>query len=84
MEGKIIDLAVKEIADRIWNKIENQVDEVILLTPNRVAGMAEITVTHLKRCIEEVVDFGDKTDRISLAQFKRFIAKRTVKKNARA
>ena len=76
-------MAAAEVAQRIWEKIEHSTDEIICLSFARASGALDLSTVHANKIIDEFVDFGQRDKRITLANLKRIIAARTVKREQR-
>ncbi len=79
MEAEIMEKVVAEIADRIWQKVESGVDEIICLPMYRMAGAMHLSESTARRLCTEFVDFGARDTRVTLAAAKRVIESRTVR-----
>lgn len=78
IDSQTQDLIATKLAEKIWQKIESQVEEITCLTIPRLAGMLDLTTSATRSALEEVVDFGPREKRVTLAQAKRLIEARKI------
>lgn len=71
---------LEKLVDELREALLPELEEVTLLTINRAAGMCDLSVSQLNRAMTEWVDLGEQSKRISVAQLRRLIEKRTVKR----
>lgn len=83
IESEIKDRAVGELVTMIWEKLEPDLKRMQLLTINRAAGMADVSVAQMNRLLDEHVDMGEQSKRVSIDQLERLITARTVRKGGR-
>lgn len=73
---------VESILDRTWALQQATLEELTLISIHRFAGMIDLSTAQARRVLEEVIDFGTQSTRISLAEARRAIdSRRTTKKN---
>ncbi|MEK7950513.1 hypothetical protein [Luteolibacter soli] len=82
-EQKVLEMAAKDLADRVWAKVESSADEIALFNSNRAAGLLDLSTSQLSRVITEWVDFGARDRRFSIAQLRALIARRTARQGRR-
>jgi hypothetical protein len=78
-EREILEMVARNLADRIWKKIEGGIDEVVCLSIPRASGALELSTQQANKVLTEFVDFGPRDKRVTLAALKRAIEHRTVK-----
>ncbi len=79
MKGAVLE----RLVDRIWNRIENSIEELTCISVPRAAGMLDLSTPQARRVFEETIDFGPRETRISIASLRRVIEARRVKRGKR-
>jgi hypothetical protein len=79
-EAVVLQMAAKDLADRVWAKVGDAAEEIALFNVNRAAGLLDLSTSQLHRVADENVDFGARDGRYSIAQLRRLIERRTVKR----
>lgn len=74
----VLQMAAKDLADRLFEKIEGSAEDLALYTINRAAGLLDLTPGQVHKILDEFIDFGPRDRRLSARQVKMLIAKRTI------
>ena len=82
-EATVMAMVSRDIADRIWDKIEHALDDVVCISMPRASGALELSTTRANSILTEYIDFGPRDKRVTLRALKAAIEARTVKKKAR-
>jgi hypothetical protein len=82
-ESKVMAEVAHDIANRIWDKIEHALDDVVCISIPRVSGALELSTARANSILTEFVDFGPRDKRVTLRALKAAIEARTVKKKTR-
>lgn len=77
---EIKELAAQKLAERAWEEIKGDVDEIVCFSAARAAGMIDLSISQLNRTAPEFADFGPRDRRFTLAGLKRMVAARTVRR----
>lgn len=80
-EQRILDAATREVAERAWQKLEGELEEITCISLPRLAGMLDLSTSQTRRILEEVVEFGPRDLRVTLAQARRLVESRTVERD---
>lgn len=78
-ERVILEMVARDVADRIWQKIETSLDEVVCVSIPRASGALDLSTRQADKVLTEFVDFGPQSKRVTLAALKQVIERRTVK-----
>jgi hypothetical protein len=71
---------IDAIIDRTWQHQLATIEELTLISVPRFAGMVDLSTPQARRVLEETIDFGPQNTRVSLAEARRCIEARRVKK----
>ena len=82
-EAAVMAMASREIAERIWGKIEHALDDVVCISIPRASGALELSTDRAHGILKEYVDFGPRDKRVTLRALREAIEARTVKGAAR-
>lgn len=70
---------IEAIIDRVWEHQKSCIEELTLISIARFAGMVDLSTGQARRILEEVIDFGSQSTRVSLAEARRAIDARRTK-----
>lgn len=71
---------IESIMDRAWEHQKATIEELTLISVPRFAGMVDLSTPQARRVLEETIDFGPQNTRVSLAEARRCIEARRLKK----
>jgi hypothetical protein len=71
---------IDSLLDRAWQHQIATIEELTLISVPRFAGMVDLSTPHARRVLEETIDFGPQNTRVSLAEARRCVESRRVKK----
>jgi len=71
---------IDSLIDRAWQHQLATIEELTLISVPRFAGMVDLSTPQARRVLEETIDFGPQNTRVSLAEARRCIEARRVKK----
>jgi hypothetical protein len=73
-------LLLDSLLERLWQHERSTLEELTLITVPRFAGMVDLSTPQARRVLEETIDFGPQNTRVSLAEARRCIEARRIKK----
>lgn len=79
-EAQVLTAVTSELVEKAWEKLEGQLEEVTCISLSRLAGMLDLSTSQTRRVLEEVVEFGPRDMRVTLAQAKDLVESRKVKR----
>lgn len=79
-EQTVLDAVVQELVERAWAKVEGSLEDVTCFSISRLAGMLDLSTSQTRKVLEESIDFGPRDSRVTLAQAKRLLEKRTIRR----
>lgn len=82
-ETRMLEMVAAGILETIKERVEKAAEELPCFTINRVCGFLDLTPQQVNKILTEFVDFGPRDRRLSIAQVRELVRRRTVKAGGR-
>lgn len=79
-EDRVLKEVAEGLIEKVWAKIDQSIEEISCVSVARAAGILDLSTQQARRVFDEVVEFGPRDNRITLAALRRAIEKRITKK----
>lgn len=82
-KDKVLEMVADKAFAALWERIGDAPEEIALLSIPRASGLLDLSTAQVRRVLEEVVDMGDRQQRVSIATLRRLVqARKVMKKTA--